>query len=61
MTDNIDIVDTLIAQVQQLKRLLNHEIWVSQRPKPTREEITAQVGHLKSLITQLEESIQQRR
>lgn len=61
MIDKIDIVESLKAQCDQLKRLLDAKVWVSETPKPTREEMTAQVEQLKSLIAQLEELIQQRR
>lgn len=61
MTNKIDMVESLKAQCDQLKRLLDAKIWISETPKPTLEEMTAQVSELKSLIAQLEELIQQHR
>jgi hypothetical protein len=61
MTDKVDIVESLKAQCDQLRRLLDAKIWVSEAPKATAEEMAAQVAQLKSLTAQLDQLIQKHR
>lgn len=53
----VDLVGALKQQQAQLKRLLDAKIWISNAPKATRDEMSAQIAQIKSLIQQLEEEL----
>ncbi|MBB3149211.1 hypothetical protein FHS21_005663 [Phyllobacterium trifolii] len=59
MNDMIDIVESLKIQRDQLRRLLDEQIRVSEAPKATADERASQASLLKSIISELEQLIQQ--
>lgn len=60
MSHMIDIVESLKIQRDQLRRLLDEQIKISEAPKATVEEMASQVSQLKSIVSELEQLIQQR-
>jgi hypothetical protein len=57
----IDLVEALKEQRARLERLLQAEVWISDAPKATIEEMNVQVSQIKSLIQDLDSLIQARR
>ena len=58
MDGKISFIVSLESQREQLKRLINSKMWISDEPKPTPEEMASQIAQLKSLIDELEQLIQ---
>ena len=54
----INIIDALLGQQEQLKRLLAQPVWISDAPKATLSEMEAQVSEIKRLLAELEKVIQ---
>lgn len=58
MNTQIDLIDALKQQQAQLRRLLDAKMWISRAPTATREEMSAQIASIKSLIQELEGVVQ---
>jgi hypothetical protein len=61
MSAPINLIGSLTAQQDQLRRLLDQKIWISATPKATLDEMEDQIRSMKSLISDLEAIIKQQR
>jgi Mg2+ and Co2+ transporter CorA len=55
---SINIIDALLGQEAQLRRLLAQKVLISEATRPQLSEIEAQVMELKRLLNELERVIQ---
>jgi hypothetical protein len=61
MAAPINLIGSLKAQQDQLRRLLDQKMWISATPKATLDEMEDQIRTTKSLISDLEAIIKQQR
>jgi hypothetical protein len=61
MAAPINLIGSLKAQQDQLRRLLDRNMWISATPKTTLDEMEDQIHATKSLISDLETIINQQR
>jgi hypothetical protein len=61
MSARINLIGSLKAQQDQLRRLLDQKMWISATPKATLDEMEDQIRTTKSLISDLERIIKQQR
>jgi hypothetical protein len=61
MVAPINLIGSLKAQQDQLRRLLDQKMWISATPKATLDEMEDQIRTTKSLISDLEAIIKQQR
>jgi len=55
----INILDALMGQQAQLKRLIAQKMWISSAPKATLTEMAAQVAQIEALLAEIGHDIQE--
>jgi len=59
--DKVDLLAALRAQQFQLERLLRSQLWVSNAPRASLDEVTAQIARTKRILADLETAVEIRK
>src|SRR4051794_32272466 len=59
--DKVDLLAALRAQQFQLERLLHSQLWVSNAPRASLDEVTAQIARTKRILAELETAVEIRK
>lgn len=57
MDSIVNLISSLKEQQVTLQRLLEMKVWISDGPKHTREEASAQIAQIKALLEELDQLI----